>query len=410
MTPIAFSPTRLSLSLDIERDPARAGAEHRLDARLRPVRAARRTSGVLTLTHRGDIDAALKNRSLRTESVPAALEALAARWRIDMPPRVGRDIERVFASPEDGASRRFGAWEARACPPRALTDLQAYARSIVQNRLALSQTRAPTTFDLIEEIAQPLWPDVLAAWCGLAEQQRRRLHHLGRALQLALVPGKLTAAGVKGAIDAIDELHRIFAGAYRQPRNVARMPSLFASLESSWTPALGPIDDVIVTAAMRILLRGGESVPGLIGDLVNLLIDRRELAAQLQARPDTLAPFVAEALHQRSPMRIARRIALRDTRVGDIGVRQGETVLLVMPFAGQDEAWGKRDTSLDLVHASTDPFDVDELPPLAQMQVQAVLEVLLPCFDRIDRSPRGATWQTRSGLKSLEHLVLRLRV
>ncbi|QCP53753.1 hypothetical protein FAZ95_32600 [Trinickia violacea] len=347
MTPPALSLTPLALPLDTGRDPARASAAPRLDTRLRSERAARKASGALALCYRGEIHSLLEQRVPPAESGPAALEALAALWHIDMPPRVARDAAHVFAPQEDGASPRFGAWEARACPPKALAALQACARSTVRNRLTLIQSRARSTFDLVEEIAQPLWPDVLAAWCGLAEQQRRRLHHLGRALRLALVPGKLSRAGVTSAIGAIDELHRIFASAYRQPRDVTRMPSLFAALESGWTPALGPIEDVIVIAGMRILLCGSEGVPGRIGDLVNLLIDRRELAAEWLARPDALARFVNPG--QRS-----------------------------------------------LAQA------------LAQMQAQAVLEVLLPCFDRIDRAPRGTTWQTRSGLKRLEHLVLRL--
>ncbi|MGV2290723.1 hypothetical protein AAHK20_18555 [Trinickia sp. YCB016] len=304
MTPPALSPKLFSLPLDIGHDPA-------------------------------------------CTSATPGLEALAALWRIDMPPRVARDAARVFASPEDSGSLRFGAWEVRACPPKALAALQVCARSSVRNRLTLIQTRARSTFDLVEEIAQPLWPDLLAAWCGLADQQRRRLHHLGRALRLTLAPGKLSRAGVKGAIDAIDELRRIFASAYRQPRNVARMPSLFASLETSWTPALGPIEDVIVIAGMRILLCGSVGVPGQIGDLVNALIDRRELAAQWLAQRDVL------------------------TRFADHGQR---------PLA----------------------------QALAQMQAHAVLEVLLPRLNSIDRSTCGGTWQTRSGSKRREHLVLRL--
>ncbi|HLX00617.1 MAG TPA: hypothetical protein VKS80_00715, partial [Trinickia sp.] len=67
MTPPALSPKPLSLPLDTGRGPACAGAASRLDAQLRPDRAARQTSSALALTRHGEIDAALKHHVRHTE-------------------------------------------------------------------------------------------------------------------------------------------------------------------------------------------------------------------------------------------------------------------------------------------------------------------------------------------------------
>ncbi|TKC92665.1 hypothetical protein FAZ69_03085 [Trinickia terrae] len=350
MTPTVPSPPSSSMPETLL-DPAPLGAGYRLDMRRSPARPVHKNGGIAMLTERHDIDATRKNCRSGAGIVPAALQARARHWGIDVPARVWLDVARVLAPEEDSQSGHHGAWEASACSLAALAALRACARTAVQNRLTLIHSHGRSTVDLIEEIAIPLWPHVMAQWSGLAEQQSRRLQHLSRTLRAAaLMPDKLSAAGVRSAVDAFDELHRIFASAYRQPRNVAGMPSLFASLQLAWKPTLGSIESEAVIAGMRLLRAGGETAPALIGHLTNLLLEQRELAIELNAQPDAIRSFVARASR----------------------------------------------------HVATPQI----MPPLAQVQAEAVLEVLLPNFDCTARAAR----RMRPESNASEHLVLRLRM
>ncbi len=286
-----------------------------------------------------------------------------------MPLRVRRDAARVLA-PSDAAAAHSREWEASALTPRALAMLSATARAAVERRLALIQTRGRATFDLVQELAQPLWPDLLAGWCGLAEQQRRRLHHLSRAVRLVLAPGELSAAGVRSAIDALDELHRIFSGGYRQPRQSSAQPSLFAALEVNWTPALGPIEDAIAVASMRLLLAGSALAPVAIGELVEMLVDDHERVAELHAQPAEIAAFVAIVVRRCAPSPTSRRAAPHDDRTDDCPASPSES--------------------------------------LARMQATALLEALLSRFERIDRAACGTAAPPDGSPGRFDHLVLRI--
>lgn len=299
----------------------------------------------------------------------AALDTLAAVWRVRMPARAAHDAARVIAPQEHAAHAPFRAWLECACSPDALAQLRPLAGNLVSARLALIQARGRSSFDLVQEIAQPLWPNVLAAWTGLAEQQRRRLHHLSCAISVLSDPGKLSPRRLANLVAALDELRRMFANAYRYPRHVRGLPSLFASLETAWTPAIGPIQDESALAATQLLLSGRPAASELIGPVIDLLVERPRLSARFRAKRESAVGLVDDMQAALAKRRAAHRKP----------ISAGAAMLEPLSAA------------------------------LARMQTLAVLDALLGTHERIARSDDGTAWEIRGdGAKHLDHLALRV--
>jgi cytochrome P450 len=417
MTPLALLPIRSAFRFN-PRAPNFQSDPYPCYALMRHERPVHRVGGALILTRREHVGAALANRDLGAESHFAAILALAAKWRIDMPDRVQNDIARLLAPEHHELHAEYAPlreWVDNALSRRSLAAMRAIMRVTVESRLALIKASRRSTLDLVQEVAQPLWPDVLAASSGLAEQQRRRLHHLGRTAQLLLDPGRLSPSNLASLVAAVDELHRMFATAYRQQSPRGAVPNLFWWLETAWTPAVGDVEDKIPLAGMLLLLAGSETASALTGNLFNILADRPELMAQLRAKPDSSAAFVAETLRYDAPRQMARRIALKDTRAADLPVRRGDAVLLCVASANRDETCIEGAERFDPHRERVSPLSAGSgidgalSQALAQTQAEVTLEAFLSCFARFERTPDGTIWQTSSpDLRTLEHLSLRV--
>jgi cytochrome P450 len=276
---------------------------------------------------------------------------------------------RLIAARQHPTYAMLHTWLVESMPPNTLARLGAHAQAIVRARLELVALRGRSNFDLIQEISEPLWPDVLAAWMGLADQQRRRLHHSSRALGVLSDLGELSPRRLAGVVSALDELRRMFTDTYRYPRYTHAVPNLFAALETGWAPALGPIEDEAVFAAMQLLLVGSEASVSFIAPLIETLLQRPKLIAALRMEPASIVTFVEE-----KQAHFAR----------GSGMRHG------MPSNA---------TAFEFVWRL-----------LAKTQAAAVIEALLcgPIEIEADKQPKCC--QTRGdGTRRLDHLGLRLR-
>lgn len=309
----------------------------------------------------------LYSESAREGDVLAPLGALAAMWEVDLPPRLAAVAARLIAPRRHSSYALLDSWLTRALRPDATARLGALAQATVGARLELIEERGRSRFDVIQEIVAPLWPELLAAWSGLADQQRRRLHHLCRTLEVIHDPGQLTPRRLATLISALDELRRMFADCYRYPRYTRAVPNLFAALESRWEPALGSIEDEIAFAAMQLLIVGSEASASLIGPLADLVMQRPSQMAQLRDKPAAIAAFVEEKqAHYTLRRHVPRQMPRRE---------------LTFEFVGRQ---------------------------LAKVQAVAVLRALLCMPAEIEAKKKSAAWRTRSdGTRRIEHLEMR---
>lgn len=236
----------------------------------------------------------------------AALDPLGVAWRIDVSPPVKALAARLVCPRSHAMHAAFVAWLERLCSAEGIAALGEAARELASFRLAALRTRGCGTFDVVQEVARPLWPDLLAAWVGLPDHQRRRLHHLEPVLHALAEPSQLLPRRLAGLIAALDELRRMFAQAHRQPCYVRSLPNLFGILETGWTPNLGSIAEEAATAAVQLLMTGGRAAYELTGPAIDKLTSQPELVERLRAEPESTAAFVAEFQTTREPLLAAR--------------------------------------------------------------------------------------------------------
>jgi cytochrome P450 len=87
-----------------------------------------------------------------------------------------------------------------------------------------------------------------------------------------------------------------------------------------------------------LLSAGGESTTSLLGNSVRILAERPDLQERLRQQPELVTPFVEEALRLESPFRFLPRHTPHPTRLGDVDIPEGTTVLLMWGAANRDAA------------------------------------------------------------------------
>ena len=141
--------------------------------------------------------------------------------------------------------------------------------------------------------------------------------------------------------------------------------------------------DDLVSFAQFILLAGNETTRNAISRGMLALIEHPEQRAKLLAQPELLPSAVDEILRWSSPVRVLRRVAMRDTELRGKKLRAGDSVLLMYGSANRDEE----------VFADPFAFRVDRSPNehitfglgphyclganLARMEIETVFRALL---------------------------------
>jgi cytochrome P450 len=114
--------------------------------------------------------------------------------------------------------------------------------------------------------------------------------------------------------------------------------------------AAGELDRAELVSFLQLMfVAGHETTMALLGHGVELLIGDPALRRRLTGDPSRLADFVEEVLRTWSPLQRLFRRTTRDTRLGDVDVPAGSTVVVLLGAANRD---GRR-------FAAGDGFDLD---------------------------------------------------
>jgi len=99
------------------------------------------------------------------------------------------------------------------------------------------------------------------------------------------------------------------------------------------------LDEAELHAVAGLVLAAGfETTVNLLGNGIRMLLDNPEHLHTLSQRPQLWAGAVEEILRLESPVQLTARLALNDTEVAGILVRQGELVIVYVAAANRDPA------------------------------------------------------------------------
>jgi cytochrome P450 len=226
--------------------------------------------------------------------------------------------------------------------PRRLQENEAFIHRLTDRQIATFIDRGRC--EVVEELSHPLATLVVADLLGLPEGFHERL--------LELLPASHSATlGRKGpvAVNPLEALDAELKGFIQERRDAPRADVL-TNLARAKFPD-GSVPDVadVVNIASFMFAAGQDTTVRLIAMALQVLGDNQDLQELLRGDRDRIPDFVEEVLRLESPSKVGGfRLARVPTKIGDVEVRPGDLVMLMIGAANRDPARFEQPNALRL--------------------------------------------------------------
>ncbi|WP_033341126.1 cytochrome P450 [Catenuloplanes japonicus] len=235
----------------------------------------------------------------------------------------------------------------------------------------------PPRADFVDAFAYPLPIGVICALLGVPDEDRawfrQRVADLTVVLEPISTETEMRLAGVAGR-----ELEDYFTGLVADRRRTPR---------EDLTSALAASGDLsgeeLLANLVLLLIAGFETTTNLLSTGLTLLLDHPEQAARLRA-DDSLAPaFVEEILRYDSPVQMTTRFATATIEAGDVTIRPGDSVGLLLGAANRDPERYQDPARFDPDRGNVQPVSFGGGAhyclgaPLARLEAQVALPMLV---------------------------------
>jgi cytochrome P450 len=305
---------------------------------------------------------------------------------------------------------RYRKLVSRVFSARAVENLRGRTQQIATELLDHIDPRSPV--DLVATYCSLLPVTVIAEVLGVPERDREKVLRLGAAAAPSLDLGLswTTFRHVESALRDFDQwLAQHLEGLRRHPGD-----DLLSQLVAAQEDGVGLTDVELRSTAGLVLAAGFETTVNLLGNGIALLASSPEQRRLLAERDDLWPNAVEEVLRVDPPVLITGRMALADTEVAGVPMRQGSVMVALLAGANRDPQ----------VFPDPDRFDItrhnarDHLSfsagrhfclgaALARMEGEVGLRTL---FDRYPepRVENGAVRRSTRILRGYEHLPVTL--
>lgn len=172
-------------------------------------------------------------------------------------------------------------------------------------------------------------------------------------------------------------------------------------------------DEDIVGFNILLLIAGNETTTNLLGNYLNVLVDRPDLYAQLTADPTLIDAGIEETLRFDAPVQFLMRQALKPMHYHGQDVAVGDNVHVIMAAANRDPRNydAPHEFRLDRKrnHHHTFGFGIHFCigAPLARMEAKASMQALVARFGSVERASGKNERVPSHLLRGFHHLWLR---
>lgn len=279
----------------------------------------------------------------------------------------------------------------------------------------LDRIRSQEQFDLIDSFALPLPIIVIADLLGIPTRDRNRFRTWSNALVAPTADearnAKKLAKSRQLMQDFITYLREVFAARRKQPRD-----DLITSLLHAEEAGDVLSEEELFSMILLLVVVGHETTVNLIGNGMSALLQHPNALTALRADPALIPGAIEEILRYDSPVeRAPMRFAAEDVWMGNVLIRRGDAVSVVLGSANRDAA----------VFAGADHFDIYRDPnrhlsfgqgihyclgaPLARLEGRVAFTALLERLPGLELTvpPDALRRRTHPIMRGLQRLPVR---
>ena len=262
--------------------------------------------------------------------------------------------------------------------------------------------------DVVAALTYPLPVNVISGIVGIPDADRRKLAGWTHVMRDTLDSGVGENDGRTAAI--VEEIQSYYIELVRD-RTWLNSP---AGIRFAPLLKMFPAETIAANLAL-LVFTGHDTTVHLIGSMLLHLSLRPDLWRRLLSEPGLVPAVVAETLRYESPIQKLCRWTSSAFELGGEHIPGGAAIVLLFGAANRDPAQ----------FSQPDIFDIDREPrnhlafgrgahlcvgrPLAIVEAETMLRILLDCWQEIEVSPAGWHWYNNSSVRGLSRLNLSWR-
>ncbi|MEU7145250.1 cytochrome P450 [Nocardia sp. NPDC046473] len=243
----------------------------------------------------------------------------------------------LFLDPPDHT--RLRRLVSKAFTPRVVQQLEPRIAEIVDD--ILDKHSAAGTFDAVTEFAYPLPVTVICELLGVPLEDEAQLSHWSSLLSRTLDPTSRQAAEYQADPAELQRAGTelsIYFERLTERRRATPGPDLLSQLLAAEDAGDMLSHEELISTCALLLVAGHETTVNLIANATLALLRRPGELAALRANPERAQGVVEETLRFDPPVQLIPRIAADDLTVGELAVRRGDLVVMLVAAAQRDPA------------------------------------------------------------------------
>jgi cytochrome P450 len=361
----------------------------------------------------------------------SSCNAVAGPWTTFPVPLVGDDISPIieeyrdtlpfsdqlpcFDPPKHTAQRGLLM---RLITPKRLKENEEFMWRLADRQIAEFAARGEC--DFIREYANPFTLIVIADLLGVPEAHHSSFRQELQNDKRAHDPDAGNRQGVV-AHKPLEFLYERFTAYIEECRRAPRADVMTGLATATFPDGTVPEVNEVALIAANLFSAGGETTARLLGSMMQRIGEQPEWQALLRREPDRISSFIEESLRLESPIQGDFRLSRVATRIGDVDVPPGTTVMVHNGAANRDPRQFEHPSEFRLDRADGRlhlgfGFGIHTCvgAPLARAEARVSLARLLAHMDGItiserEHGPAGARRYAYSPtymLRGLEHLYV----
>ena len=307
------------------------------------------------------------------------------------------------------AHTRLRGLASSAFSPRRVEVLRDHIRGIAER--LVDRVQAQGQLDLMAEFAAPLPAIVTAEMLGVPVEDHAQLKVWSADFAEMLGNYQHNPGRIPRVLRSLQDMTAYFRSAIRQQLTTPR-EGLIHSLATAEIQGDRLSEEEVIANCIITMVGGQETTTNLLGNGVLALLRHPQQLELLRADFSLMPSAVEELLRYQSPSQQTARLAPKDTELGGKLIRTRQAVIAVMAAANRDPERFPDSDRLDINRSDNRHLAFGWAAhfcfgaPLARLEGQIGLEVILRRLPNLALRPGPLVWRTNLGLRGLTALPL----